>query len=80
MTTIYPQATHQDFFSPHMTNNIQFFVDDFGANFFGKHNSDNLINGLKTLRVTIDWNGQSFCGIKFKWYYDKKDVNLSMPN
>ena len=30
--------------------------------------------------VTIDWNGEFFCGIKLKLNYDKKNVEIYMPN
>ena len=55
-------------------------VDNFCANIFGIYNSDHLVNTFKNHNVTIDWNGESFCGFKLKWYYDTKTVDLSMPN
>ena len=30
--------------------------------------------------MTIDLSGEILCGIKLKWDYDKKTINLSMPN
>ena len=51
-------------------------VDNFGAKCFGKHNADNLINTLKTLQRHYS----SECGIKLKWDYDEKTINLSMKN
>ena len=42
-------------------------VGSFGAKIVGKHNYDHLINTLKKHNnVTIDLNGETFCGIKLK--------------
>ena len=81
MTVISPQDTPEDFLSPHMTNNIQYCRWQIWRQ-----------NGWKKLcwpsnqcikkhhSITIDWNSENFCGIKLKWDYDKKTVDISMQN
>ena len=54
-------------------------VDDFCAKNL-KPNADHIINTFKNYNVIIDWNGESICGIKLKWDYNKKTVDLSTPN
>ena len=40
-----------------------------------------LLNALKTFykKISIDWEGKLFCGIKLQWDYKNKHVDLSMP-
>ena len=65
----------------HKTNNIFFCVDDFGIKSYSKEDSDHLINALKTIyNVTVDWEGQEYCGLHFDWDYYNGTVDISMPN
>jgi len=56
-------------------------VDDFGCMVIGDTHAEHLINTLKkNYDVTIDREGKIFCGIHLKWDYDKRTVDLSIPN
>jgi hypothetical protein len=56
-------------------------VDDFGVKIKGKEHGEHLIKALReNYEVTVDWEGKTFCGIHLKWMYDKKMVDLNMPN
>jgi hypothetical protein len=56
-------------------------VDDFGVKVVGQTHADHLIASLKKhYDLTIDQDGQIFCGIHLLWDYKKRTVDLSMPN
>ena len=56
-------------------------VDDFGVKIKGKEHGEHLIQALKKdYEVTVDWGGKIFCGIYLDWQYDKKWVDLAIPN
>jgi hypothetical protein len=66
----------------HKTRPINFtlVVDDFGIKYQGKEHADHLIAALQTVyKITQDWTGGLYIGIKLKWDYDKRTVRLSMP-
>jgi hypothetical protein len=55
-------------------------VDDFGVKYVGKEHADHLIASLQDLySITIEWDGTLYCGTTFKWNYEKRHVDLSMP-
>jgi len=55
-------------------------VDDFGVKYIGKEHALHLINCLQEeYKLTIDWEGSIFCGIKLDWDYTNRTVVLSMP-
>eukprot|EP00957_Ditylum_brightwellii_P119492 9117163-Ditylum_brightwellii.AAC.1 len=55
-------------------------VDDFGVKITGREHGKHLINVLKKhYEVTVDWKGSIFCGIRLKWDYPNKRVDLAMP-
>ena len=55
-------------------------VDDFGVKYFSKEDAFHLINALKTnYKVSQDWTGKDYCGLKISWNYDKLFVDISMP-
>ena len=66
----------------HQTRPISFtlVVDDFGVKYVGKEHADHLIASIKKkYELTEDWTGDLYCGIKLKWDYDNRTVDLSMP-
>ena len=45
-------------------------VDDFGIKYFSKEDAVHLIETLqKHHKVSIDWDGTNYCGLKFEWNY-----------
>ena len=66
----------------HKTRPISFtlVVDDFGIKYVGKEHFDHLIWCIKqTYELTEDWTGNLYSGIKLKWDYDARTVDLLMP-
>ena len=66
----------------HVTRPISFtlVVDDFGVNYTNKADVDHLIKCLKeNYDLTQDWDGELYCGIKLKWNYDERTLDISMP-
>ncbi len=67
----------------HDTRPIQFtlVVDDFGVSYEGKEHAQHLKNTLEEhYKLTCNWTGTQYIGIKFDWDYKKHQVHLSMPN
>jgi hypothetical protein len=55
-------------------------VDNFGVKYVGKEHVDHLIRCIKEqYELTKDWTGDLYCGIKLKWDYEARMVDLSMP-
>jgi hypothetical protein len=55
-------------------------VNDFGVKYTNKANVDHLIECLKENYVlTQDWDGDLYCGIKLKWEYKARTLDISMP-
>ncbi len=45
-------------------------VDDFGVKYVGKEHANHLIACIKEIyKLTKDWTGDLYCGIKLKWNY-----------
>jgi hypothetical protein len=66
----------------HATRNIQFLlvVDDFGVKYTNVADARHLISALETAyQVTTDWTGEKYCGLKLKWNYGKRTIEMSMP-
>ena len=38
------------------------------------------MEALKDYKITVDWKGENYCGLKIKWNYDKGYVDIEMPN
>jgi hypothetical protein len=56
-------------------------VDDFGVKYVGREHIDHLINALKqAYDLHVDWEGSFMLGMSLKWNYNKRHVDLSMPN
>jgi hypothetical protein len=56
-------------------------VDDFGIKYVGKEHAEHLFQTLTSAeyKITIDWNGNTFCGLHLKWDYKNRMCDLSMP-
>ncbi len=55
-------------------------VDDFGVKYKHQEDIDHLIVAIKTkYKLTKDWIGNLYCGIKLNWDYDKCTLDISMP-
>ena len=67
----------------HETRPIAFalVVDDFGIKYVGKEHADHLFQTLTNAeyKITIDWEGTTFCGLHLKWDYQHRTCDLSMP-
>ena len=79
---LFPHRTNiRTFSSPHTTNNIQSFHRQlWRKNCWKTQIWPSNQNIKKHYNTTIDWNGEIFCRIKLKWDYDRKNVDISMPN
>ena len=55
-------------------------VDDFGVKYFSKADANHLIKALQDYKITIDWSGTNYCGLKINWNYDNGYVDIEMPN
>jgi len=67
----------------HVTRSVLFslVVDDFGIKHVGKHSAQHLFTSLReNYKITEDWTGELYLGIKMNWDYKNRTVDLSMPN
>ena len=54
-------------------------VDDFGVKYVGYHHVKHLVRTLMELyEVSIDWKGDTYIGLIWKWNYEKRQVILLM--
>jgi hypothetical protein len=66
----------------HKTQHILFtlVVKDFGMKYLNEDNINHLIKCLKEkYKLTKDWDGNLYCGIKLNWNYDDCMLNILMP-
>eukprot|EP00957_Ditylum_brightwellii_P155082 11805044-Ditylum_brightwellii.AAC.1 len=55
-------------------------VDDFGIKLTGDKHVEHLVEALQQhYEVTVDKEGNLFCGIHLDWDYNSKKVDLAMP-
>ena len=55
-------------------------VDDFGIKYFSSADLDHLITALKTaFDISIDKEGNQYCGLHLRWNYSEGYVDISMP-
>ena len=55
-------------------------VDDFGFKYVGRAHAEHLVTTLhKYHTLKTDWAGTLYCGIKLKWDYNCRTLDLSMP-
>jgi hypothetical protein len=66
----------------HTSRPISFFtlvVDDFGVKYTNQEDVKHLIGSLKKdYELTKDWDGDLYCGIKLKWDYNKRTLDILM--
>ncbi len=57
-------------------------MDDFGIKYIGREHQQHLYDALRkeTYEIVEDWRGNLYCGITWKWNYEKHHVDLAMPN
>ena len=63
----YYECAHTPGLWQHITRPIQclFVVDDFGVKYVGKEHVERLLKALKKdYKLTVDWEGEIYCGIK----------------
>ena len=66
----------------HETRNISFLlvVDDFGIKYTDKRDAEHLLDALRdAYKISIDWDGERYCGLIMKWDYNKRHCDISMP-
>jgi hypothetical protein len=66
----------------HVTRPIAFtlVVDDFGVKYVGREHAEHLIAAIKSkYDIIVDWTGDLYCGIKLKWDYDARTLDILMP-
>ena len=55
-------------------------IDNFGVKYYTKEDANHLIDSLWAhYKCTTDWKGQHYCGLTFKWHYNKGYADESMP-
>ena len=60
--------------------NFTLVVENFGIRYRHKKDADQLISALQEkYEVTQDWTGGRYCGIKLKWDYKTRQLDISMP-
>ena len=60
--------------------NFTLVVDNFGIKYTHKKDMYHLISSLQAkYEVTQDWTGGLYCGIKLKWDYKKRQLDISIP-
>jgi hypothetical protein len=57
-------------------------VDDFGVKYKRKEDVDHLIAAIKDKykKLSEDWSGDLYCGIKLTWDYVARALDMSMPS
>ena len=60
-------------------NSFTLVGGDFGVKYTNKSDVNQLIECLKTdYKLTEDWDGNLYCGIKLKWDYNTRTLDISM--
>ena len=60
---------------------VMITVDDFVVKYIGEEHSRHLMDVLKLYyNMEEDWKVQLYCGITLNWNYDKRYVDISVPN
>eukprot|EP00804_Cyclotella_cryptica_P004885 CCRYP_004953-RA/>CCRYP_004953-RA protein AED:0.21 eAED:0.22 QI:0/0/0/1/0.5/0.33/3/0/1060 len=78
----YYEVAHTPGLWCHVTRPISFtlVVDDFGVKYVGQEHAEHLIHVLQENdTMSIDWNGELYCGIQLDWDYDHRTLDISMP-
>ena len=77
----YPDETSPGIWQ-HKTRRTRFClcVDDFGVKYFNQEDADHLLNALRQhYKVSVDYEGKNYCGLQISWNYEKRFVDISMP-
>jgi hypothetical protein len=78
----YYPARHTPGLCLHKTGPISFtlVVYDFAVKYVGKQHAEHLWNTLlRTYELKTDWTATVYSGMTFKWDYDKRTCDISMP-
>ena len=82
-----PYGYHPVKFTPglwkHTDNDtiLSLVVDGFAIKYTSMEKANYLFNALKDkYTISIDWDASLYIGISLEWDYNKRTVNLSMPN
>ena len=79
----YYECKHTPGLWKHTSRPISFtlVVDDFGVKYERKEDVDHLIAAIKDKykKLSEDWSGDLYCGIKLTWDYDARTLDISMP-
>ena len=61
-----------------ITIKFELLVDNFGFGYVGQEHADHLMNALKMYyeNIITKWEGKLYCGIKIKWDYTKRYVEI----
>jgi hypothetical protein len=66
----------------HETRDIAFLlvVDDFGIKYTDKRDVEHLLSALRdAYKISVDWEGERYCGLIMKWDYTHRHCDISMP-
>ena len=66
----------------HETREIAFLlvVDDFGIKYTDKRDVEHLLSALQdAYKISVDWDGERYCGLIMKWDYTRRHCDISMP-
>ena len=67
--------------APNFPPSISLVVDDFGIKYERQEDITHLLDALKTIyKISENWDGKLYCGLKLELYYYKRGVLVSMPN
>ena len=86
----YYQSNHTNGLWSHKSQPIQFAlcVDDFGVKYVNEEDiahlkqaltATNPETGKPMFEITVDDEGESFCGLHMDWDYEKREVHVSIP-
>ena len=78
----YIQAEHTPGLFTHLTRPIAFtlVVDDFGVKYVGREHAEHLREVIASkYKMTVDWSGELYLGIRLKWDYVNRTVDMDMP-
>jgi hypothetical protein len=66
----------------HETRDIAFLlvVDDFGIKYTDRRDAEHLLDALRAgYKISVDWDGERYCGLVMKWDYKLRQCDISMP-
>jgi hypothetical protein len=78
----YFECMHMPGLGKHATQPISFtlVLDNFGIKYTCQEDIEHLIKCIKEkYELTMDWDGNLYCGICLKWDYNAGTLDISMP-